>query len=87
LSSHLYADETQVYGSCRPASIAEFGLAAAIFDLQLSVARDNVAVVSIELVDPENRGLAVGILFLSCVEAEMISGILVYLIFSNFRPP
>ena len=24
LSSHLYADDTQVYGSCRPAAVGEF---------------------------------------------------------------
>ena len=39
-----------------------------------------------ELVDPENGGLAVGISFLFCVEAEIISGNLVYPRFSKVLP-
>jgi hypothetical protein len=38
---------------------------------KLPVACDSVAVSFNELVDPENGGLAVGISFLSCVEAEI----------------
>jgi hypothetical protein len=36
--------------------------------------------------DPENRGLAVGISFLSCVEVEIISDYLMYLRFSKILP-
>jgi hypothetical protein len=39
-----------------------------------------------EVVDPENGGLAVGISFLSRLEAEIVSGNLAYVKFSKVLP-
>jgi len=46
------------------------GLAAAILDLSLLVRSDSIVGITVELLDPKNIGLAVGIALLSCVQLE-----------------
>ena len=55
-------------------------------DFPFPVARDSVAVSFNELVDPKIGGIAFGISFLCCVEAEIISGNVVYPMISTVLP-
>ena len=47
------------------------GLAAAIFKSRLPVTSGSIRIIAIELLDPENGGLAVGTASLSGLEAEI----------------
>ena len=51
--------------------ISTSGLAAAIFKNRLPVTSDSIRNGAIELLDPENGGLAVERELLSCLEAEL----------------
>jgi len=46
------------------------GLAAAILDLLFPVRSDSIVGITVGLLDPENIGLAVGIVLLLCVQLE-----------------
>ena len=56
------------------------GLAAAILDFRLPVTSDGVCNSAIVFLDPENMGVAVGIILLSCLQAEIYLG-------GGFTPP
>jgi len=47
------------------------GLAAAIFESRLPVTSGSIRIITIELLDPDNGGLAVGTASLSGLEAEI----------------
>ena len=51
------------------------GLAAAILDFRLPVTSDGVCNSAIVFLDPENMGVAVGIILLSCLQAEICLGV------------
>jgi hypothetical protein len=51
-----------------------FRFSAAILDLQLNGTVCKVAVTTIKKFDPENMGVATGILFLSALELEITPG-------------
>ena len=55
-------------GSC---DITTSGLAAAILKSRLPVTSCSIRIIAIELLDPENRGVAVGIFILSIIEPEI----------------
>ena len=50
------------------------GLAAAILDFRLPVTSDGVCNGAVVFLDPENMGAAVGIILLSCLQAEICLG-------------
>jgi len=56
-----------------------YTISAAILDFSLPVSFGSVTDITIETFDPENMGLAVGILFLSSLEADTTGG--------SFIPP
>ena len=51
------------------------GLAAAILDFRLPVTSDGVCNSAIVFLDPENMGVAVGIILLSCLQAKICLGV------------
>ena len=52
-------------------NISTSGLAAAIFKIRLPVTSGSICSSAVELLDPENGGLAVGTKLLSSLEAEI----------------
>jgi len=56
--------------TCTSGDLSNSGLAAAILDLSLTVRSNSIAGITVELLDPENMGLAFGITLLSCVQLE-----------------
>jgi len=48
-----------------------FRLQAAIFDIPLTLTYDSLRTRAVMLLDPENICIAVGILLLSCIQAEI----------------
>ena len=55
----------------RSCDISTSGLAAAIFKNRLPVTSDSIRNGAIELLEPENGGLAIETELLSCLEAEI----------------
>ena len=56
---------------CTSGDMRTSGLAAAILTLSLPVRSDSIVSITIELLDPDNIDLAVGIALLSCVQVEL----------------
>ena len=55
----------------RSEDMSTSGLAAAIFKCRLPVTSGSIRDSAVELVDPENRGLAIGTALISGLEAEI----------------
>jgi len=55
---------------CKSGDMSTSGLVADILDLLLPVRSDSIVGITVELLDPENIGLAVGIALLLCVKLE-----------------
>jgi len=73
--------------TCTSRDLSNSGLAAAIFNLSLSVRSDSIVGITVGLLDPENIGLAVGIALLSCVQLEFPHEEVVTLFTNENSPP
>jgi len=65
---------------CTSGDFSTSGLAAAILDLSLLVRSNSIVDITVELLDPENIGLVVGIALLACVPVEIQ-------VLPDWRPP